>query len=332
MRGISGTLPAMKIVFLGSGAFGVPSLKALKASRHEILHVISQPDRPAGRGNKLTPTPVSAWAAANGLPLTRTENANGEEVMGLLRGLAPECLVVIAFGQKLSDELLKVAPHGGINLHSSLLPKYRGAAPINWAVIHNDAEAGVSVIEVTSVMDAGDILATAATPVGDAETAGELHDRLALLGAPLLPRVLDGLEAGTVVRVKQDKTLASRAPKLSREMAWVDFTQPAATVSARVRGLSPWPGVQVEVIDAAGKSRGIATVVKCRAASSHSSHAEENCGKVLPDKTVACGAGSLELITVQPAGKKAMDLTAFANGYGYGPGAKLKAVVAVPPM
>jgi methionyl-tRNA formyltransferase len=254
----------MKIVFLGSGAFGIPSLEALKASRHEILHVISQPDRPAGRGNKLTPTSVSAWAAERGVRLTRTENANGAEVMGLLRELAGgglACLVVIAFGQKLSDELLKVAPHGGINLHSSLLPKYRGAAPINWAVINNDAEAGVSVIEVTSVMDAGAILATAATPVGESETAGELHDRLALLGAPLLPRVLDALEAGAVVRVGQDKALATRAPKLSREMAWVDFSHPAAAVSARIRGLSPWPGVQVELIDAAGMSRGVVTVV-----------------------------------------------------------------------
>jgi methionyl-tRNA formyltransferase len=320
----------MNIVFLGSGAFGIPSLEALRGSRHAILHVISQPDRPAGRGNKLTPTPVSAWATAHGLPLTRTENANGDEVMGLLRGLAAghglACIVVIAFGQKLSDELLKVAPHGGINLHSSLLPKYRGAAPINWAVINNDAQAGVSVIEVTSVMDAGDILATAATAVEGAETAGELHDRLALLGAPLLPRVLDALDAGTVTRVKQDKALASRAPKLSREMAWVDFTAPAATVSARVRGMSPWPGVQVELIDAAGKSRGVATLVKCRAGASASVHTAEACGKVLPDRTVACGVGALELITVQPAGKKAMDVAAFANGYGYAPGAKLVSV------
>jgi methionyl-tRNA formyltransferase len=319
----------MNIVFLGSGAFGIPSLEALAASPHRLLHLISQPDRPAGRGKHLTPTPAAAWAAARNLPVTKTDNANGPDVLALLRSLAPACLVVIAFGQKLSDDLLAIAPHGGINLHSSLLPKYRGAAPINWAVINNDPVAGVSVIEVTNVMDGGAILATAHTPVGDSETAGELHDRLAALGAPLLPRVLDDLAAGTVQRLPQDKSLASRAPKLSRDTAWVDFARPAPLVSARIRGLSPWPGVQVELTDAAGKPRTLATVLKCRALPG-GGHDPASCGRVLPDRTVACGHGRLELLTVQPAGKKPMDLAAFANGYGYGPGASVKSVVRPP--
>jgi methionyl-tRNA formyltransferase len=319
----------MDIVFLGSGAFAIPSLEALLRSGHRLLHVFSQPDRPAGRGNKLTPTPVSQWAlarAAEGVQLTRVEDANQPETLEQLRRLAPGCLVVIAFGQKLSDELLGIAPHGGINLHSSLLPKYRGAAPINWAVINDDAEAGVSVIEVTRVMDAGAILAKASTPIGAAETAGELHDRLALLGAPLLPAVLEGLERGVVERIAQDASKATRAPKLSREMAWVDFTRPAAEVSARIRGLSPWPGVQVELIDAGGKPRVRATVVKCQASVSTAEHPAERCGMVLADRTVACGKGSLVLLMVQPAGKKGMDLQALANGYRYGPGARVASV------
>ncbi len=261
----------MDIVFRGSGAFGIPALEALRASRHKIVQVISQPDRPAGRGKHLTPTPVSQWAAEHGLPLARTEDANEAETLELLRSrrdAGAQCLVVIAFGQKLSDELLAIFPRGGINLHSSLLPKYRGAAPINWAVINGDAQAGVCVIEVTRVMDAGDILATAAAPVGESETAGELHDRLALLGSPLLPRVLEAMESGTLVRAAQDRLLATRAPKLSREMAWVDFTESAARVSARIRGMSPWPGVQVELLDATGKLRTTATVLKCRASGS----------------------------------------------------------------
>lgn len=316
----------MNIVFLGSGAFALPSLDALRASQHRLLHILSQPDRPAGRGKKLAPTPVSAWALTHDLPLTRTENANAPEILALLRSLRPACLVVIAFGQKLSDELLAIAPHGGINLHSSLLPRYRGAAPINWTLINNDALGGVCVIEVTPIMDAGAILASASTPVGDAETAGELHDRLALLGAPLLPRVLDALESNTLERIVQDASLATRAPKLSRELAWVDFGQPATAVSARIRGLSPWPGVQVELIDPEARSRGVVTLLKCRAAPSTAQHSPDACGKVLPDRSVACGTGCLELLTVQPAGKKPMDLRAFANGYGYGPGARLRSI------
>jgi methionyl-tRNA formyltransferase len=273
---------------------------------------------------------VSQWALAHGIEPMRVMDVNAPEILRALRELRPECLVVIAFGQKLSDELLAIAPHGGINLHSSLLPKYRGAAPINWAVINNDPLAGVNVIAVTAVMDAGDILAAASTPIGPEETAGELHDRLATLGAPLLPRVLDQLAAGSLPRTPQDQAQASRAKKLSRELAWVDFTQPAALVSARIRGMSPWPGIQVELMDAAGKIRTAATILKCRASASSASHPADECGRVLPDRTIACGTGSLHLITLQPAGKKPMDVTAFANGYGLGSGARIRSLVAVP--
>ncbi len=325
----------MNIVFLGSGAFGIPSLEALARSPHRLLHVITQPDRPAGRGKLLTPTPVAAWALAHEhgtgvLPVTRTPNVNDAPTLQLLRDLQPDCLVVIAFGQKLSPELLRLAPRGGINLHSSLLPKYRGAAPINWAVINNDPLAGVSVIDVTAVMDAGELLAAAATPLGPSETAGELHDRLALLGAPLLPQVLDQLAAGTVTRVPQNPALATRAPKLSRDLAWVDFTQPAALVSARIRGLSPWPGVQVALLDPAGKPRVQATLLKCQATDSTLTHSPAECGAVLGDRSIACGLGSVRLLSLQPAGKKAMELGAFANGYGLAPGARFQGLVPVP--
>lgn len=311
----------MNIVFLGSGAFGLPSLAALTASGHRILQVVSQPDRPAGRGGKLTPTPVAQWALQHGLGLLRPEDVNAPKMLQTLRDLRPECLVVIAFGQKLSDELLAIPPRGAINLHSSLLPKYRGAAPINWAVIDGEAETGVSVIGVCSVMDAGDIYAAARTPIGESETAGELHDRLAQLGAPLLPRVLDEIAAGTAQPVPQDHTLKSRAPKLSRDMARVDFTRPASEVSARIRGMSPWPGVQVEFIDAGGRPRGAATILKCRAVGG-AAHGAASCGVVQTDRTIACGTGALEIITLQPAGKKPMDVAAFANGHGMGAGAR----------
>jgi methionyl-tRNA formyltransferase len=318
----------MDIIFLGSGAFGLPSLDALHQSGHRILAVVSQPDRPAGRGGKLTPTPVSTWATDHGLPLFQTEDANA--LVPNLAGLRPQALVVIAFGQKLSDALLNIAPHGGINLHSSLLPKYRGAAPINWAVLNHDAVTGVSMIRVTNVMDGGAILATASTEIGASETAGELHDRLALLGAPLLPKVLDQLAAGTVREIPQDVSLKSRAPKLSRAMSWIDFSQPAPMVSAWIRGLSPWPGCMATYTDAAEKNRGKMTLLKVRATTSETVHPPERQGLVLADGSVACGRGSIEILIAQPEGKKAMDAAALRNGYGHGVGGKWETVIAPP--
>ena len=186
------------------------------------------------------------------------------------------------------------------------------------------------MIEVGKVMDGGAILAAAATDVGQEETTGELHDRLALLGAPLLPAVLDQLEAGKAARVEQDRALATRAPKFTREIARVDFGQPARRVSARLRGMSPWPGVQVELADETGKVRTVATVLKCRANGSTAEHSMEQWGRVLEDRTVACASGSIELLMVQPVGKRAMDVRAFANGYGLAARARLRSVVPVP--
>ena len=324
----------MNIVFLGSGAFALPALDALAGSRHRLVHILSQPDRPAGRdrgtGKKFAPTAVSEWALRHGAPLTRTDNANAPEVLALIRAAGAGCLVVIAFGQKLSDELLALTPHRPINLHSSLLPKYRGAAPINWAVIQNEPTAGVSVIEVTSVMDAGDILSQSATPVGETETAGELHDRLALLGAPLLPEVLDAMASGVVRRRSQDSAATTRAPKLSRELAWIDFSQAAPVVSARIRGMSPWPGIQVHLVDRAGTARSTLTLLKCRAVPS-GPHAPAMCGAILPDQTIACGTGAVQILMLQPPGKKAMDLAAFINGHPeFTGGARLAPVVPPP--
>ncbi len=323
----------MNILFLGSGAFGIPSLNALALSAHKILHILSQPDRPAGRGKHLTPTPVSQWALDRNLPLTRTENANAPGMLSLIRTLNPDAIVVIAFGQKLSNDFLALTKTPPINLHSSLLPKYRGAAPINWAVINNDPIAGVCVIEVPPTMDAGDILASTSTPIDPTQTAGELHDRLALLGSPLLPKVLDDLANNTVHRAAQDPTLVTKARKLSREIAWADFTQPSLAVSARIRGLSPWPGVKIELLPKKADEKHkpvIATIVKCRATNNTTTNPPAGCGLILPDRTIACGIGSLEILTIQPEGKKPMDLQSFANGYHLTPGARLRSVISSP--
>jgi len=315
----------MRIVFMGSGAFGVPTLEAITGGGHELAGIVSQPDRPAGRGKELTPTPVSAWALAKGVRLERVENVNDAAGVAMLRGFEADILVVIAFGQKLSDEVLATAERGGINLHSSLLPKYRGAAPINWAIINGDKTAGVSVIEVMNVMDGGDVFATAETPVGASETAGELHDRLAVLGAPVMINVLNAIAAGTAQRLKQDKALASKAPKLKRELAWVDLAGTAEAASARVRGLSPWPGVQLELIDPTGKPRVTGTLVKCEAVAGNGVP-----GEVTRDGAIACGVGALKIHAFQPMGKRAMTVSDLVNGYKFGAGWRVRSVVTPP--
>lgn len=325
----------MKFVFLGAGAFAIAGAEAVVASPHTLGGVITQPDKPAGRGQEMTPTPIALTADAYGWELHKTADVNSPEMLEIVRAYQPDCLIVIAFGQKLSPELLALAPYGGINLHSSLLPNYRGAAPINWAIINDDPTSGCSVIQVTSVMDGGDILASVETPIGPAETAGELHERLANLGGPLLPQVLDAMANDTLTRTPQEECRACRAPKLNRQMAWVDFTQPAALVSARFRGMSPWPGIAVEVIDPTGKVRTTATILKCKATiptlGAATTYPPNLAGQVLDDRTIACGGGgALEIITIQPNGKKPMDLQAFANGYQLGAGWKLRSVIPVP--
>jgi methionyl-tRNA formyltransferase len=316
----------MKIAYLGSGAFGLPALEAVARSAHQFVGVVSQPDRPAGRGRHFEATPVSKWAAEHHLPLLRPEDVNAPENLAQIAAWKADIILVIAFGQKLSAGLLGLARYGGINLHASLLPKYRGAAPVNWALINNDAQTGVTVLRINDVMDGGEILATTVTPMGPTETAGELHDRLAQLGAPLVVHVLDGLAAGTAHGVPQDAALRSRAPKLSRALAWIDFAGPAAAVSARIRGLAPWPGCAVQVFDAAGRLRTQATILRCRIHDMQSIHEPAHLGAVLADRSVACGVGSIELLELQPAGKRAMDATAFANGYGLAPGARLVSI------
>ncbi len=316
----------MKILYFGSGAFGLPTLEALTQSPYEIVGIISQPDRPAGRGKHLEPTPVSAWAAQRGLPILKFQDANTPESLAQITAFNADCFLVIAFGQKLSDALLSLPPRGAINLHSSLLPKYRGAAPINWALINNDPQTGITVLRVTNIMDGGEILTSATTPIGPAETAGELHDRLALLGAPSVISVLNALEAGTAQGTPQDAAQRSAAPKLSRQLAWIDFAQDAPHVCARIRGLSPWPGCAVQLFDPTGKLRTQATIHKCQVKEAHSIHPPHLQGTILADRSVACAIGSIELLTIQPAGKKTMDTKSFANGYGLDPGAKLVSV------
>jgi methionyl-tRNA formyltransferase len=318
----------MKIIFLGSGIFGLPALKSLIHSGHDVAMVISQPDKPAGRGRHSTPTAIADFAADLGLPVLKAANINQPEIIAGMQALAPDILVVIAFGQKISDQVLHIAPHGGINLHASLLPAFRGAAPIQRAILSGEHASGVSVIRVTRVMDGGEILAQVPTPIGESETAGELHDRLSELGAPLIPQVLEYLMNGTVRAAIQDAARVSHAPKLSRDMAHADFAMPARQVSCRIRGLSPWPGCQADLLTPDGVLRTRLSLLKCRENPSPQQSGKP--GEVLSDLHIACGSGCIELLTLQPAGKRIMDMKSFANGYGVKPGWFLQSHPPVP--
>lgn len=301
----------LPIALLGSGAFAIPSFEAILSRRAalgiEVALVVSQPDRPAGRGRECHLTPVSEWASARGVELCRAENVNEGAVRRRFDEVGIRHAVVIAFGQKLLPPLLEGVC--SINLHGSLLPRWRGAAPIQRSLIAGDAQVGVSVIEVTARMDAGAILARAATPARDGETAGELHDRLAALGVePLLSVVGTFASGGARVGTGtvQDESLASRARKLSRDEAWVSFSARAAAVASRINGLSPWPGVDASIDGNPLK------LLRARVAAT--SGVFEDPGRVLDDGTVACAQGSVELLEVQVPGGRACSFEAFRHG------------------
>ena len=227
----------MKLVYLGSGSFGLPTLERL-AAEHDVALVVTQPDRPAGRQRRLAATPVGHLAETRGIETLKPDDVNDPVVVERIAEAAGEALVVIAYGQKIGPAILDDV--FAINLHSSLLPKYRGAAPINWAMINGEAETGLSVITITQRMDAGDVLGQVVTPIDPMETAGELSSRLAELGPDLVIEVLKRHCAGTLRGVAQDDRLASRAPKLAKSDGTVRFDQPARAVRQRVHGLTPW--------------------------------------------------------------------------------------------
>ena len=297
---------SLRILFAGAGEFGLPSLRALINAGHQVIQVISPPDRPAGRGRTMTPTPIAAFAAARNLPLLKTANINTET-------LPPaDAMVVIAFGQKIGESAVHHPRLGSVNLHASILPKYRGAAPINWAIINGERVAGNSVIRLAPKMDAGAVLGQSSLEIGELETAGELHDRLAADGAPLVLNVLEQLATGTAVETPQDELQATIAPKLSRESAKLDFTRPAAAVANQIRGMYPWPGCRVRLLDAGGGETARVTLVRARPVVSGT---DKTPGAILTDGTIATADGAVEVVELQPEGKRPMSLAAFRNGH-----------------
>jgi methionyl-tRNA formyltransferase len=312
----------MRIAYIGSGRFGLACLEALRDSKHVIEFILTQPSRAAGRGRKTTPTDVAQWAVDNQIPFTETEDASQSQLIQKVRDINPELILVIAFGQKISDELIELAPKGMINVHSSQLPKYRGAAPINWAIIKGETRTGVSITTVTSKWDAGDILAQAETKIEPDENAEQLGSRLSQIAAPLLLDTLEKIENGTAKYIKQDPEKVTRAPKLKKTDGYIDFSQPAQEVHNLVRGLYPWPGVNaIYQSKTSGKtSRIMLTETRVMNASGTN---ELPVGTFDKDLNLACGSGILKIIKIKPAGKNVIPFEDFVNGYRVAPSDKL---------
>nr|WP_269190083.1 methionyl-tRNA formyltransferase [Intestinimonas massiliensis (ex Afouda et al. 2020)] len=231
---------------MGTPEFAVPSLNALLGAGHTVCGVFTQPDKPKNRGMKLLPSPVKVCALSHEIPVFQPAKMRDGEALGYLRELDPELIVVAAYGKILPSEILDYPVKGCINVHSSLLPKYRGAAPINWAILNGEAVTGVTIMHMAPALDAGDIIAQASTPIGADETAPMLTARLAELGAELLVSAVEAIGAGTAVRTPQDEAGSTYAPMLSRELSPMDWNKPARTLHDQVRGLLPWPAAVAE--------------------------------------------------------------------------------------
>lgn len=232
----------LSIVFMGTPDFAVPPLRAIHDSGHRVVAVVTQPDRPRGRGRKLTPPPVKKAALDYGYPVLQPETVRTDEFHTQLADLKPDLFVVVAFGQILPKTLLDIPTQGAINIHASLLPRHRGAAPIHWAIIQGDAETGVTTMMMDKGMDTGDILLRKNTAIEPGDTAASLHDRLCLMGARLLIDTLDDLQSGTLTRIPQIHDQATYAPMLKKKDGEIDWSLPAEQIERLIRGLTPWPG------------------------------------------------------------------------------------------
>ena len=298
----------MRIVFMGTPDFAVPSLQALIDAGHEICAVFTQPDKPKGRGYAMVPPPVKELALRYELPVYQPRSMKKGPALEIIRSLAPDVIVVVAFGKLLPPSILSVPRLGCVNVHGSLLPKYRGAAPIQWAVLNGDKVTGVTTMLMNEGLDTGDILDTRTMEIGENETSGELFDRLMLLGAQLLPETLVRLENGTAVPKPQGEEGACYAPMLDKSMAGLDWNRPAAELHNLVRGLNPWPvaamafeGKRMKVFDV--------SVLPLQGTPGEAFVGPEH------SFCVYCGKDALRLNTVQPENKKHMSGAAFLLGH-----------------
>ena len=298
----------MRIVFMGTPDFAVPSLQALLDAGHEVCAVYTQPDKPKGRGYVLTPPPVKELALARGIPVLQPATLRTAEALESLRAFHPDAIVVVAYGKLLPPDVLAVPPLGCVNVHGSLLPKYRGAAPIQWAVLNGDAVSGVTTMYMAEGLDTGDVIFAEETPIGPDETAGELFDRLAAMGASLLVRTMAAIADGAAPRTPQPADGGTYASQLSKELARVDWSRTAAELHNLVRGLNPWPVAQPTF---RGRQLKLFRVSLCGKTRRAPGSVWEEGGRFF----AACGAGALCLEEVEYQGGKRMRRSDFLRGH-----------------
>ncbi len=300
----------MKIVFMGTPDFSVPVLEALVQAGHEVAAVVTQPDKPKGRGKAVLMTPVKEKALELGLPVLQPARIRNPEVIAELRGLKPDLMVVVAFGQILSQEVLDIPAYGCVNIHASLLPGYRGSAPIQWVIINGERETGVTTMMMDAGIDTGDMLEKAVVPIEADETGGSLHDKLSVLGAKLIISTIEKIQDGTIVRTPQDDSKANYVKMLDKTLGDIDWSMDAEAIERLIRGLNPWPSAY---------TRWNGKMLKIWRAEVLPAEYPGQPGEVVAvDKKqilVKTGKGTLSLKELQPEGKKRMDVDAFLRGY-----------------
>ncbi len=302
----------MRILFMGTPEFAVASLKRLVEDGHEVCGVFTQPDKPKNRGHKLAFSPVKEYALTQGLEVYQPLKMRDGEALGIVESLEPELIVVAAYGKILPEEILNAPRYGSINVHSSLLPKYRGAAPINWAILDGEAETGVSIMYMAKELDAGDVILQKTTPIGPEENAQELTARLAELGAEALSETVTALQNGTAARTPQDDEKQTYAPMLSKEMSPIDWTRSAHAISCQVRGLIPWPCATTDVISG--------DAIKLYAVTETGEETRAHPGVIVAAGKdgidIACGDGKILRVTeLQAQGSKRMTAGAYLLGH-----------------
>ena len=314
----------MKVVFFGTPAFAVPSLEGLIRSPHRVVGVVTQPDRPRGRGQRMSEEAVARAARAHGLPVLQPERLQDAAFLNALAGFGAELGVVAAYGRILPDAVLSTPRRGLINVHASLLPRLRGAAPIQRAIVAGETQTGVTIMRVVRVLDAGPVFASETVSIGADETGEELERRLAEVGVPLLLRVVSAIERGDAVETPQDDRLASYAPRLAKDEGVIDWSQPAAAIHNKVRGLRPWPqawtflaGSRYIILESAVAAGG--------PAASRLAAPDHRPGAILeavgPSLVVAAGSGTaLRILRVQPEGRRPMAVQEFLAGHHLAPG------------
>ena len=301
----------MRIVFMGTPEFAAASLKKLLDEKFDVAGVFTQPDKPKGRGMEMAFSPVKELALANSLPVYQPAKMRDGTALEVIKSLKPDILAVVAYGRILPDDILAVPKYGAINVHGSLLPKYRGAAPIQWAVLNGDKITGVSTMYLASEMDTGDIIYTAETEIGEFETSGDLFDRLKDMGAELLVKTLHGIEDGTAPRIPQDHSKASYVTMLDKSLSPIDWNKDARGVIKWIYGMQPWPAATAEFDG---------TVYKIFSAAYTDKHTDKTPGSVVSTGNsgieVACGDGSTVMIKeLQAPGKKRMSAADFLRGH-----------------